>query len=733
MRDRFRFILPVPFGIVTGAMVITISMSMTALIFHGKLAPFFHYGIGVSLSTIIVLNLVLAIGSSYPGVVSGPQSATSIIIATGILALCERCAYLDGDQRTYLLLIGYLFATAILTGLFLFFAGRFKLGKMTRFVPYPVYGGVLAGTGYLILKASIAFMVGGSDRIDSIVDIFSLPILTRWCPGVVFAIILFGASRTKHKVFLVPLLLFLSLPVFFICLWASRLSYETAAALGMVMQFGEFGGFNPLNLYQDIQHIDFSFILQQKGAILSVAFISSIALLFNLSSLELIAKDDIDLDRELLLSGCGNLLAGLCGGTVGYQMIAPSAFNHILGIKSRASNYIIIVMGLTILLTGTDLLRFFPVPLIGGYLLFIGLSFLNDYLWNGWKRMPLPDFLVVFSILMITILFGLIQGIAFGIVAAVFIFIVNYAKINIVKNTITGKFYCSNVERPQIEEDILRSEGEKIRAFLLSGYLFFGSAYSLYIKIKNYIHLIDSRQTSFIIIDFKDVQGIDSSAINSFFKIKQLLEKRDNVKLLFTRLKPKILTQLTNESILTPSDGDTVFTDIDRGFEWCEEQILKQNGITLNRRDHFNGVLETIFEDRDQINQFKTFLIPKRCKPEELLIKKGENSETLYFVERGQLSVVSNEIAKNAIRYRKIGSGSIVGEMGFFTNSKRTASVLADRESHVYELNATNQLKMEADAPEVALKFQKYVLKLLSKRLGKATQEFNSLFIDKTL
>ncbi len=709
----------------------TISISMGALIFHGKLSSFFHYGIGMSLCTVVVLNIVLVIGSRYPGIVSGPQSASSVIIASGLLILYEKYAYLNSDQGMHLLLLSYIFTTTTITGLFLFLSGKFKLGKMARFVPYPVFGGVLAGTGYLIVKASISFMVGDSDALNSFGEIVSLPMIIKWGPGAFFAIVLFTVSKTKYQLFLVPSLLFLSIPLFYACMWLTSISYGTVTGLGLVLQMEGAVGFSPTDIILNIQKMDFSIIFQQRWTIISIGFISSIALLFNLSSLELILKDDIDFDRELQLSGYGNVISGLCGGIIGYQMLAPSAFNHILGVKHKVSIFIVIAMSLMILLGGNNLLRYFPVPLIGGYLLFVGISFLYDYLYSSWARMPLHDYLVVFIIFIITIFFGLVTGIVFGIVAAVFIFIINYAKVKTIKNIITGEFYRSNVERPQIEEDVLRREGKRIRAFILNGYIFFGSAYSLYMEIKKYVHLLGREDVGFIILDFKDVEGIDSSAIHGFLKIKQIVDNDEKFNLLFTRLNPTILNQFIKESVLTQSNNNVVFTDIDRGFEKCEELILKQDESKIYKDRYFSVVLKSIFQDTDHIKKFKNYLIPRILKTKELLIKKGDNSDTLYFVEAGQCSVQFNENSSKTIRYRKIGSGSIVGEMGFFTNSKRTASVIAIKESKVYELNIINQAKMETEAPEVAFKFQKYVIQLLSKRLSKATQEFNSLFIDK--
>ena len=52
-------------GIITGTVVITVSLSMAALLFHGNLSSIIGYGIGTVLCTTIIINLILLIGSSY--------------------------------------------------------------------------------------------------------------------------------------------------------------------------------------------------------------------------------------------------------------------------------------------------------------------------------------------------------------------------------------------------------------------------------------------------------------------------------------------------------------------------------------------------------------------------------------------------------------------------------------------------------------------------------------------
>jgi len=138
--------------------------------------------------------------------------------------------------------------TVTITGIFLFVAGKFNLGKLARFIPYPVIGGFLAGTGYLLIKAAVSFMVGFTISFDNLSLLMSSQMLIKLLPGIIIALIMFFMSKTNRHLILVPLIILCSICLFYSGLWIMDVSHETALELGIVMQINTGEYFSLLNI-----------------------------------------------------------------------------------------------------------------------------------------------------------------------------------------------------------------------------------------------------------------------------------------------------------------------------------------------------------------------------------------------------------------------------------------------------------------------------------------------------
>jgi SulP family sulfate permease len=62
----------------------------------------------------------------------------------------------------------------VLTGIAFLLLGYFKLGNLVRFIPYPVMGGFLAATGWLLFKGGLQVSTGFGFQVLQVASFFNL-------------------------------------------------------------------------------------------------------------------------------------------------------------------------------------------------------------------------------------------------------------------------------------------------------------------------------------------------------------------------------------------------------------------------------------------------------------------------------------------------------------------------------------------------------------------------------
>src|SRR6202161_1917578 len=129
-------------------------LSYAALIFTGPLAHFLSYGVAVTFLSAAVAGAVVALRSSLFFAVAGPDSSTSVIIAAMVATLMRRMAAGGQGDLLQATLIVVALATAA-TGVALCILGVARAGRAIRFVPFPVIGGFLGATGWLMITGAV--------------------------------------------------------------------------------------------------------------------------------------------------------------------------------------------------------------------------------------------------------------------------------------------------------------------------------------------------------------------------------------------------------------------------------------------------------------------------------------------------------------------------------------------------------------------------------------------------
>jgi SulP family sulfate permease len=708
-------------GGVAGVLEVVLATSLAALVFSGELAENRGAGIGLAIFGGAVVMLVIAVFSSVPFSVGSIQDTTATIIA--LLA-----ARIAADVRTddaFLTVVLVVAVTTVVAGLFFFALGTLRLGDLVRYVPYPVIGGFLAGTGWLLVKGGAGVLTDVSVSMSTLGDVAGE--WAKWLPGLALALTLVWVTRRRPHPAVIPAISLAAIALFYAVALVSGQGVDGARDGGwLIGPFPGGGLWRPWSL-EAVGGADWGAVLSQAAGMGTVVIVGVLTMLLNTTGIELVTERDVDLNRELRAAGAANVVAGLGGGLVGFHALSLTALAHRAGARTRLPGIIgAAICGATLVL-GAGALSLFPKPVLGGLLLYLGLGFLLDWVVLAWRRLPRVDYALVLLILVVIAAFGFLIGVGVGTLVALVMFVVEYSRGDVVGRAISGAAYRSNVDRDPGHLAILRERGERIHVFELQGYLFFGTASSLLDRIKERLADAGLLEVRFAVLDFRRVSGLDSSAVLGFTKLRQLASSR-GITLVLTGLDERHGRGLERGGFAEdPGAGVRFLPDLDRGVQWCEDRLLEEAGAPSTAEpppleDQLRAALGSV-----DPRLVLPYLEAIEVGAGDTLMRQDEPSDGLYFLESGRLTVQLESPEGGRMRLRTVGPGTVVGEVTLYLGTPRTASVVAEVPSRLHRLSADALARMERGDPTVAAAVHRMFARLLAERLTDTLNEVEAL------
>jgi SulP family sulfate permease len=491
--------------------------------------------------------------------------------------------------------------------------------------------------------------------------------------------------------------------IFHAVAWAMDISIVQLRADGWLLESYKSTGAWEFPLSPAIlSQVDWQVLLDQIPALIPVALICVIALLLNSSGMELIIKKDIDLNRELITAGVGNLAAGMMGGLAGFQDISFSTLNHAMGGGRRLIGLLAaLLIGATVFV-GTSAILYIPKFVFGSVLIYLGIEFLVEWVYEGWFKFPRMDFLVIVIILVTLAAFGVLEGVIAGLILAVFTFVVSYSRVSVIKFAFTGSEYHSRVTRAPHELDVLQTHGDELYIMRLEGFIFFGTANGIFERLCERDNLASVNKIRYSVFDFSKVTGIDSTGMLSFARMMQWSQEQGIT--WSSGLAEKMHKQFIQENGSIKDGLLQFFADADHGIEWCEDQIIAANLPDRRIEKDISEQLKAILTD-DNVEKLIPYLQRREYCPGEYLIREGDAADFIYFIQSGQVTAQLEAPGKNPVRLETINSGRTVGEIAFFLGTRRTASVVANLDSVVYSLSVEDLERMESLIPNPPISF----------------------------
>ena len=699
-------------GSAASVLTVTFGLSYSLLIFGGPLSPYLSYGVAATFIASAVLAGVIAVGSSLPFAISGPESSTAAM--TGILAssMVERMLAVDPSAPVLPAVLITLAVTTILTGVVLCCFGMTRMGRAIRYVPYPVVGGFLAATGCLILLGAVRVITGQPLEFATLSHFSDPLILEKLAAACAMAVVLYMTWHRSRSTFGLPAILIGGIVAAHVVFWLSGLSAADAQAAGWTFEPPPSVTIMLPWSVAGLSHYPWKILAELSGNLIAVMFVTASSALFNTTGVEVATNREANLERELNVTGIANILSGLLGGYTGCISISRSVLNFNAGGTGPLAGLTVAAISLLMLIFAPVLLGYMPKFVLGGLLIYLGADGLHKWIVQSRLRLSLTDYLSLLVIVVIIVEWGFIAGILIGVVIGCATFALSASRIDSIKFSFDGSEYRSSLDRSREQLAILAAHGGSIQGLNLQSYLFFGSANRLYQHVKAL--LARHPECRFLVFDFKLVTGVDSSAAYSFAQIKRAASER-GVRLVLVHLQAATEKGLRSSEFI--SRDVSIMPELDHALEWCENEIIAQHegrsDEEASLRDWFVRILGTEEEAAELIHRCERLEVDAG----DVIVRAGDAADSMHFILDGRVGVMIPTGDGELTRVRSLGRYTTIGEMGLVAGTPRNATIQAEVASVLYILSASQFEAIKSESPVLSQKLLTFFVLVMAERL----------------
>jgi SulP family sulfate permease len=699
-------------GLVIGALETVTAISFGAFVFAGYLEFYFlEDGVGLYLGAAALTLAFMAWRAGRRGIVGGLQGTGAALIA-----IVSASAVIHGSGSPTDIFLGTIAASAVVTvfcGLVVLRLGARRRGDLIRFVPYPVVGGFLAGAGWLLLRGGVYVASGVSPLFKPVTDLLETSAWQRWLPAFAFGVVLFAAVRLSRRPLVVPLVIAAGVLLFVAGIVVTGSSVDEVREGGWLL-----GPFEPGILWKtwtvSALRADWLSVLESWAGILTAVFVATLAILFNVSGTELVLDRDLDTNQELRDAGVLNVVSGALGGIPGYHALSLTALAQHMRVDARRAGLVAALVPLAAVVFGAEVIGLVPRMIVGGVLVFLGLAFLTEWLWDKRRVLPPLEYAVVVAIVAAIVVWGFLPGVVIGLVLAVVLFAISYGRIDLVREVAFGETYRSNVDRPAVERTALRGSVDRVQILRVAGFVFFGSTGRLLERIR--ARTTDADPPRFVVIDLRRVTGVDSSAVASFAKVLRLAGGAGS-EVVVTGASEPVRAQLHRGGVAETPGLLRFEPDLDRGLQRVEDALLEgaMDGEPEGGSPH--GLPARLVEHLERVE------VPTGT----VLLHQDEPPGDVYVLRSGTLGVETVTHEGTRLRLRTLRPGVVVGEVTLYTDVPRTADVVAESPSVVLRIGRDDIERLEREEPELAARLHRWLATQLAERITDSMRTFDVL------
>lgn len=456
--------------------------------------------------TAIVAGFFISVLGGSKFQIGGPTAAFAVILF----------GYINDPEIGYL---GLQIAT-ISAGVLLIILGFARVGKLIKYIPFPIIIGFTTGIGITLMTGQLKNFLGvtvGSGNSFSCVSGFLSKLVTLFMniSSINFMTVAIGV---------VTLLLIILLPKIHKKIPAAFIAIAIATVLNIVIEKASGKSFGVATIgstYGDIKaEFDFiSFLGIENVKIaklivptLVIAFLCAIESLLSATVADGMTDTKHNSNQELVGQGVANIASSLFCGLPATGAIARTAANINNNAKSPLAGAFHAIFLLIMYVSLMPVIKFIPLTSLAAVLIMVAFNMSNFPLFAKLSTFSKRDTAILLTSCVLTIVFDLTYGVLGGLALSILLMLPNLihpAKLVEVK--------------PEEVENYQKYNYGKIKFFVVTHDVAFNSINRIVAKIEE-----ESIDNDIIVIDCSKIKNIDSTSVEKLAKCAKSLSKRNH-------------------------------------------------------------------------------------------------------------------------------------------------------------------------------------------------------------
>jgi len=295
-------------------------------------------------------------------------------------------------------------------------------------------------------------------------------------------------------------------------------------------------------------------------------------------------------------------------------------------------------------------------------------------------------------------------------------------------STVRARYTLTSVRskrrRLASENRVLDEHGKRVAVYELQGDLRFATIEPVLREI------VDADEgLHFAVLDFKRVTHADLAATRMLAGLVHCCAARGRHIVLTRVRRGELLAEFSSE--LDPHSARSVSfqPQLDLGLEWCERGLLERYAAA-----HPASAIASLADHRlcigasaNDIAALEARVERSAYEPGSMIVRRGDAADKLYFLVRGEVSVIVELPHGGFKRLSTLSAGMGFGESALIAGGIRSADVRADTAVECCTLSAEAFARLEHECPRLMIRLMHNLLHSTANTAVRLTAEVAAL------